>query len=185
VIAWTGERAVGDIADSPAPADASSFDEWVRPHWRAMSIVAERLAGPLAEDVLPDALLNAWRKRHQYDPSRGRVVTWLLAIVADQAFKSARWHRRRPVTVPPPDDFTHPQTTANTDPADRLDVERALHALTDRQRTAVLLHYAIGLPLADIAVVLGCSAGTVKSTLRDARSRLRPLLLSSDHPEDS
>ena len=131
-----------DIADSPAPADASSFDELVRPHWRAMSIVAERMAGPLAEDVLQDALLNAWRKRHQYDPSRGRAVTWLLAIVADQAFKSARWHRRRPVTVPAPDDLAHPPTTANTDPAERLDVERALRALTDRQRTAVLLHYA-------------------------------------------
>ena len=53
-----------------------------------------------------------------------------------------------------------------------VDLRRAADALPRRQRAAVTLHYYIDLPLAEVAEVMGCSLGTVKSTLHDARRAL-------------
>jgi RNA polymerase sigma factor (sigma-70 family) len=58
----------------------------------------------------------------------------------------------------------------------RLDVVRALSHLTARQRQAVDCVYFVGLTVVETAAVMGCAEGTVKSTLSDARSRLRKLL---------
>jgi DNA-directed RNA polymerase specialized sigma24 family protein len=66
-------------------------------------------------------------------------------------------------TEPPP---------AGCDP----DLDRAVASLPPRQRLAVDCFYYAGLSVAETAVVMGCSEGTVKSTLFDARARLRPLL---------
>ena len=55
-------------------------------------------------------------------------------------------------------------------------LEQAVSRLSRRQREAVGLHYYAGLSVAETAAVMRCSAGTVKSTLSDARARLRDLL---------
>ena len=65
---------------------------------------------------------------------------------------------------------------AGADAAASVDLERALARLTSRQRLAVDLHYYLGLKLVEVAEVMRCSEGTVKSTLSDARGRLRALL---------
>jgi RNA polymerase sigma-70 factor (ECF subfamily) len=61
---------------------------------------------------------------------------------------------------------------ASADP----DLERAVGRLAERQQLAVHLHYFVGLTVDEAAAVMSCSPGTVKSTLFDARSRLRTLL---------
>ncbi len=131
-----------------------------------MARLARRLApSGLWEDALQEALAAAWRKRTQFDASRGNARNWLLAIVADQAMKGRRRHR----LVEPLRDLADESTDSDAD----LDLRRALSRLTVRQRTAVTLHYYLGLPVAEVADILGCSAGTVKSTLSDSRARLR------------
>jgi RNA polymerase sigma-70 factor (ECF subfamily) len=133
-----------------------------------MAGFARRLSSPADwEDVLQEALAASWRKRHQFDPARGSVRNWLLAIVADQAAK--RWRRLRP--VPAEDRSAQP-----AEPALALDLARAIRSLPQRQQVAVNLYYYLGLPVAESAAVMGCTEGTVKSTLSAARSRLRELL---------
>jgi RNA polymerase sigma-70 factor (ECF subfamily) len=122
------------------------------------------------EDVLQEALSAAWRKRGQFDPARGTARNWLLAIVADQAFKNRR--RLRPVLVADPGERAAP----GADGSEQADLDAALAELTQRQRLAIGLRYYLALPVTDVAQVLGCSEGTVKSTLSDARRRLRALL---------
>jgi RNA polymerase sigma-70 factor (ECF subfamily) len=61
-----------------------------------------------------------------------------------------------------------------------LDLERTIERLSERQQLAVHLHYFVGLGIDDAAKVMGCSPGTVKSTLFDARTRLRKLLGDTD-----
>jgi RNA polymerase sigma factor (sigma-70 family) len=56
------------------------------------------------------------------------------------------------------------------------DLETAIGRLSGRQRLAVDCHYFVGLSVAETAAVMGCAEGTVKSTLNDARLRLRRLL---------
>lgn len=152
-----------------APDRQREFADWVGPHLGAMARLAARLA-PHADrdDVVQEALTRAWLKRAQYDPARGTPSVWLLAITADQARKAGR--RVRPL-------FAEPGAErAAGIPEDRVDLRRALDQLTERQRLAVDCAYFVGLTGVETAAVMGCAVGTVKSTLADARTKLRTLL---------
>ena len=144
-----------------------AFEQWVAEHWSAMRRLAERLVGPAdRDDVLQEALTAAWRSRGRFDPERGSARSWLLAITANHAKKALRRARRRePRTVEP----------AVEDPSAvvRVDLQRAVRALPERQRLAVELVYFVDLTVADAAAVLGCAEGTVKSSLSAARTALR------------
>lgn len=134
----------------------------------AMRRFAFTLVGPDdADDVVQDAAVRAWNKWTQFDPSRGSPRAWLLAIVADQV-RSRRRRRRAPVlTELPPEVLTFP----DLDPA-AIDVGHHVERLPDRQRAAVILFYYLDLSVAEMASVMGCAQGTVKSTLHDARTAL-------------
>ncbi|MEV6281642.1 RNA polymerase sigma factor [Kribbella sp. NPDC051770] len=157
------------------PADGAGFVGWVRPHLPAMARVAGRLGvGADRDDIVQEALARAWMKRGQYDADRGSASAWLLAITADQARKAAR--RVRPVTELVETDAVE----TRGDLEGRVDVEQAIGSLSARQRLAVDCFYFADLSVADTAAVMGCSEGTVKSTLSDARARLRSLLEVSE-----
>lgn len=158
------------VPDAP-PAEPGRFADWVRPHLPAMGRLAARLAPHTdRDDVVQDALVRAWLKRQTFDGRRGSPSSWLLAITADQAGKARR--RLRPVEPLDAD------PAGGTDPAAVADVDltRAVSRLSSRQRLAVDCVYFAGLSVAETAAVMGCAEGTVKSTLADARARLRPLL---------
>jgi len=137
-----------------------------------MRRLAERLAGrDDRDDVLQEALLAAWSKRESYNVSRGTVQSWLLGIVANQARKSTRGRRRSY----PLNDLDGGGTTGPAVHV-RLDVDRAIVRLASRQRMAVELFYFVGLSVREVADVMGIAEGTAKSTLADARERLRSYL---------
>ena len=161
-----------------ATVDAAEFAEWTRPALISMTRLARRLA-PNADpdDVVQEALARAWQKRAQFDAARGTPTTWLLAIVADQARASRRSRVRRLQVV---DDAAELPDPPASDSQPDLDLERAIERLADRQQLAVHLHYFVGLNVDETAAVMGCSSGTVKSTLFDARTRLRRLLGDTD-----
>jgi RNA polymerase sigma factor (sigma-70 family) len=143
------------------------FGAWVAPHLRAMSLLAARLSSDAErDDVVQEALIRAWTKRGQFDPGRGTPAAWLLAITADQARRARS--RRRPLLG------VLPGRVRPID--DELDLADAVKSLSGRQRLAVDCFYFVGLGVAETAAVMGCSEGTVKSTLSDARNRLRKLL---------
>ena len=159
------------IGDQPPEAD---FAAWVRPSLLAMTRLARRLA-PHADvdDVVQDALGRAWEKWSTYDPSRGTATVWLLAITADRARSARRSSVRRLQVV---DDAAEvPDVPFEQRTAD-VDLDRAIDGLAERQQLAVHLHYFLGLSTAECAQVMDCSVGTVKSTLFDARTRLREVL---------
>jgi RNA polymerase sigma factor (sigma-70 family) len=135
--------------------------------WRfAVSLVT----ADAAEDVVQDSLERAWRKRANFDQSRGTPTAWLLAIVADQARR--RW--RKQVTARP--DLYVSEIWEDAPDAGNVDVQRAVDRLPKRQRSAVVLFYYVDLSIAEVSDLMGCSAGTIKSTLHDARHRLSELL---------
>lgn len=162
------DDASGGGRDTPA-----DFAAWVEPELSKMSRLAARLA-PNADrdDVVQEALVRAWRKRDNYDQSRGTAATWLLAITADQARRARR--RRRPFAL------VGEITVRGRSLDDRVDVEAAVARLSQRQKLAVDCFYFVGLSVAETAAVMRCSEGTVKSTLSDARKRLRLLLEVDD-----
>lgn len=158
-----------DAGDAHAVGD---FREWVQPHLLAMGRLAARLTSATdSDDIVQEALVRAWRRRESYDPARGTPQAWLLAIVADRC----RRHRTRH-WQPASGQLVDLAAAPVADLDRSLDVERAVRGLSQRQRMAVELHYYVGLTVVEVAAVMRCSEGTVKSTLSDARRRLLPAL---------
>ena len=136
--------------------------------------LAYRITGDaaLAEDVVQDAFIGAWRNAARYEQGRGSVKTWLLSIVHHRAIDATR--RRRPTTElpepeagPTPEPLTMPDLWAEV--AGRLDrqtVVSALGMLSDVQREALELGYFGGLTQQEIAERTGAPLGTVKSRMR-------------------
>ena len=91
----------------------------------------------LAEDVVQEAFLGAWRNAARYVEGRGSVKTWLLAIVHHRAIDAVR--RRRPTTelpdveLPPPDALRLPDVWAEVAAGlDAATVQGALATLVRR-----------------------------------------------------
>jgi len=144
--------------------------------------IARRITGDdsLAEDVVQEAFLGAWRNADRYVAGRGSVKTWLLAIVHHRAIDAVR--RRRPASELPeeadgmrtPEPLTLPDVWGEV--AGRMDagaVQTALTALPAPQREALELAYFGGLSQTEIAARTGVPLGTVKSRVRLALIAMR------------
>ena len=152
---------------------ADDFAVWVSPHLTSMGYLAARLVGDAdRDDVVQEALSRAWRKRHTFDPGRGTPRAWLLAIVADRG----RRHRGRRRPVEPMNAAGVDRLSVPSADGTRVDLERAVQALPERMRLAIDCVYFVGLSVAETATVMNVAEGTVKSTLHDARARLRRML---------
>jgi RNA polymerase sigma factor (sigma-70 family) len=136
----------------------------------------------LAEDVVQDAFLGAWRNAARYVEGKGSVKTWLLSIVHHRAVDAVR--RRRPTTdlpdvdAPPPPTLTLPdiwQEVAGN--LDRAEIASALATLSDVQREAIELAYFGGLTQVEIADRTGAPLGTVKSRIRLGLLAMRQALV--------
>ena len=132
---------------------ADLFTSWVTPHLPAVARLAARLC-PSADcdDVVQEALTNAWRKWDSYRPDRGSPAAWLLAIVADQ---SRKHRRKRSGNAVLDNDDVH------IDAPQDVDLERAVRSLPRRQRLAIELHYFLDLPIDEVAAAMHCAPGTV------------------------
>jgi len=125
----------------------------------------------LAEDVVQDAFLGAWRNAERYIEGRGSVKTWLLSIVHHRAIDAVR-RRRRTTELPefeavPPPALRAPDVWSEVAASlDAVEVRAALGALSEVQREAIELAYFSGLTQQEIAERTGTPLGTVKSRMR-------------------
>jgi RNA polymerase sigma-70 factor (ECF subfamily) len=135
----------------------------------------------VAEDAVQQALAKAWERAE-----RGERIDHLAAWVTVAARNLVRsWFRRvrveRRARAALRDQPVSRESTATSD--EHVDVERALAGLTKIQRDTTVLHYYLGMSVAEIAAALGVAEGTVKSTLYRARQILAPAL-GIDDPTD-
>ncbi|MBK3566848.1 SigE family RNA polymerase sigma factor [Streptomyces sp. MBT62] len=151
-----------------------SFRDFVDSRSSALLKTAVLLSGGdrhAGEDLLQNALVKAAGRWQRIDEPeayvrrilyRQQVSRWRL-----------KWHRRE-VSVAEP-----PEADVGADAASaaelRLVMRAALSRLTARQRTVLVLRYFEDLPEADVARLLGCSVGTVRSTTHRSLARLRVL----------
>lgn len=154
--------------------------------------IAQRIThdSALAEDVVQEAFLGAWRNAGRYRPDRGSVRTWLMAIVHHRGIDAVR--RRKltselpDVEVPPPPQFQVPDVWAAVSASlDAEDIRRALGALSTVQRVAIELAYFGGLTYQEVAVRTGAPLGTVKSRIRLGLLTMRQALIVPESPPAS
>lgn len=129
----------------------------------------------VAEEVLQETILSAWRRYEQYDPARGSERAWMFGIARNAANTRDRSRRRHLRVVPT--DPTAPLPVGAEDDVDRV-VERslvvdAMRALSSDHRTVIVAAYFERRTTRDIAGALGVPEGTVKSRLHHALRALR------------
>ncbi|MCO5401393.1 RNA polymerase sigma factor [Ralstonia soli] len=131
-----------------------------------------------ADDLVQDTLERAWRYRWRFQlrPRLGAagegdgLFAWLLTIMHRLHLNALRRPDRIDLTESPPD------IPVNDDPGLRRDLLRALAALPEDQRAALLLVGLEQFAYKDAAEVLGVPVGTVMSRLSRARERMRAAL---------
>lgn len=137
----------------------------------------------LAEEVVEDTYWQAWRHAPRFDATRGRVLTWLLAIARSRAIDALRRDERFQHVELPTDGEPGHATDAAPAVLDLLEAARgdrrvhdAVAALEPRARQLVALAFFRGLTHEEIAVQAAMPLGTVKSLIRRALLQLRRLL---------
>ncbi|MFI9817663.1 SigE family RNA polymerase sigma factor [Saccharothrix variisporea] len=121
-----------------------------------------------AEDLLQTALARAWRSWSRID---GAAEPYVRRIMVNTY---ATWWRRRWRAETPTDEVPERVGESIEDAVDRREwLWDALGRLPRRQRAAVVLRYYEDLSEAEVAAVLGCSVGTVKSQTSRALAKLR------------
>ena len=151
-----------------------SFREFVEHRSSALLKTAVLLSGGdrhAAEDLLQNALIKAAGRWHRIDEPEAYV----RQILYRQQISRWRlkWPRREVSVAEPPD--ADPGVDSSSDAELRLLMRGALARLTARQRSVLVLRYFEDLPEADVARILGCSVGTVRSTTHRSLARLRSL----------
>jgi RNA polymerase sigma-70 factor (ECF subfamily) len=139
-----------------------------------------------AEDLAQEVFLRVYRARKQYTPS-AKFTTWLFRIATNLALNSLRdnRHQRMEVSIDAPasddEDALPRELPAKEMRVDEKMIEqdraefirRAVLALPEKQRAAVLLHKYEEMDYSEIAKVLECSESALKSLLFRAYESLR------------
>jgi RNA polymerase sigma-70 factor (ECF subfamily) len=125
----------------------------------------------VAEDVVQDSLLRAWRARDSLE-EEGSARHWLLTIVRRE--HARRYERKRVETVQVDELVDHESPElAVTEESEVLDMRRAIMRLPDDYREPLVLQVLMGQTTLEIAAQLGLTQGAVLTRLFRARQRLR------------
>jgi RNA polymerase sigma-70 factor (ECF subfamily) len=172
-----------DLVERARRADREAFAVLVHQVSDSLYAVAYRILRDtgLAEDALQNALVLAWRRLPKLrDPER--FEAWIHRILVhacyDESQRTRAW--RGSVTALPMELPGGPDGTSAV--ADRDELERAFRRLTVEQRAVFVLHHYLGLPLVEVAELLGIPAGTARSRLHYAIAGLRAALTAVAEP---
>ncbi len=168
--------------------DERAFETLVERHqFRVVGTIAKMLGGESdAEDIAQQVFLRVWNSAPRYNPS-AKFTTWLLTITRNLVFNEMRRRQRARLVPLDPGDAVHPppghvDSSARSPSEEIVEVElqvaltKAIAALPEAQRLAVVLRRFENMPYEDIAKVLKTSVPSVKSLLFRARTDLRERL---------
>jgi RNA polymerase sigma-70 factor (ECF subfamily) len=137
-----------------------------------------------AEELTQDVFLTAWRKAARFDPSRGRLSTWLMTIAHNLAVDRLR--RETGVTRPHlvlMDEL--PEIPSSDEEEPLMERDAAMHAiesLSDAEKRLLARVYFGGLTAREISEADGVPLGTVKTRLRTALIKVRRANQDKERP---
>jgi RNA polymerase sigma factor (sigma-70 family) len=161
--------------------DKPTFDEVVSRHGPTVLRVCRALVGQIdADDAWSETFMSALRA-YPALPDDANVEAWLVTIAHRKVIDLVRKAQRsaKPVAevpvVPAEFDFD----------GSEVDLARLLGRLSDRQRQAVIYHYLVGLPYAEVAAVVGGSPGAARRAAADGLAKLRASPAAGAHNDDT
>ncbi|MFD7445671.1 SigE family RNA polymerase sigma factor [Streptomyces sp. NPDC059909] len=151
----------------------AQFQEFVRARWSHLVRTAYLLTGDVhhAEDLTQTALAKAyrsWRRVSRSDSPEAYIRRMLVSCNSD------RFRKRRvteALTAAPPEVAGRDEAVSWA--GERSALLAALAQLPSKQRAVVVMRYWEDLSEAEVAEVLGCSTGTVKSQASKGLAKLR------------
>ena len=184
-----------EVIQAVLDGDAQRYAELVDRYQQPMRRLAFGLLGndEDAKDASQEAFVKAYQSLRRFR-GEGKFSTWLYRIVVNVCQDAYRRRARQPMVaaqvgvqdesqehgtffVDVEDPTASPRDRAANQELSRQ-LSGAINALPQRQRTAFVLHQLHGMPLEDVAAVMRCRLGTVKSHVFRAtehlRVRLRP-----------
>ena len=182
-------RSDAELLSAHVHGDSAAFGVLFSRHRDRLGAVALRTMGNPedAADGLQDGLVAAYRRAGTFRGDAA-VTTWLHRVVVNACLDRLRAAKVRRADPLPDDvetlgDRGGPTATGAEDPADRVvaserreQVLRALATLPAETRAALVLVHMEGYPVSEVAQMLDCPPGTVKSRCSRGRARLAELL---------
>lgn len=166
------------LVDQAKRGDREAFDALARTVGDRCMAIAFRILrdADRAEDAVQSALVVAWRELRTLR-DLDRFEPWLHRILTNECYAEARrrsrWSTAQVRLLPMPGNRDSAEISAIND-RDQLD--RAFRRLTLEQRSVLVFHHYVGLPLSEVADRLGIPIGTAKSRLHHATKALRASL---------
>jgi RNA polymerase sigma-70 factor (ECF subfamily) len=158
------------------------FQLLVADHSKALVGYADKLLSDrhLAEDIVQEALIRAWRHTERLYSTKGSVRGWLLTVTRNLVVDRARARAARPqevaetpITPPMVDDHADQTVTS-------VALFEALGQLSDEHRAVLIELYFNDRSVIDAAATLGVPVGTVKSRSYYALRQLRDQVNRAD-----
>ena len=161
-----------------ARGDRAAFERLYRRYYDRLFRFVMRVTGRMnvVEDVINDTMIVIWRKAGEYRAA-AQASTWIFGIAYRKALKAvARESRMAEV----PEEVVE---SGEAPPPEHLDrdglhaaIRQAVMRLPPEHRAVVDLTFFFNRSYEEVAQILDCPVGTVKSRMFHARAKLRPLL---------
>jgi RNA polymerase sigma-70 factor (sigma-E family) len=137
-----------------------------------------------AEDLVQETFIRLARRWHRV-AAMDHPVAYARRILINLALDGAQRRSRQQAELEPPGgpelaDESAARALHEID--DLAEFQWALAGLAPRERAVLMLRYWADLPVAEVAGILGCSAGTVKSTASRGAARLAQILTHNQPP---
>jgi RNA polymerase sigma-70 factor, ECF subfamily len=168
-----------------APHSASSASEFIRElmtvHGPSVLATVTRQVHDraLAEDIVQETLVRAWRNIDRFDGRDVGMRSWLLRVARNIAIDKFRAKKVRPMEVPESTALRISVPDPSEDVLRALQIRAALGRLSEAHRAVLRECYFNGSTIAETAQTLGLPIGTVKSRLSSALRNLRDQLSDS------
>jgi RNA polymerase sigma-70 factor (ECF subfamily) len=127
----------------------------------------------LAEQVLQDTFLKAWRSATQFDAQKGRLFTWLLNIARNTAIDATRTNYYKFYKNSDTDEQLERTASDNNLNPDTLGVRQLVENMDEKYRVLIEKIYFEGYTQQEIEAEMGIPIGTIKTRLRYAINELR------------
>jgi RNA polymerase sigma-70 factor (ECF subfamily) len=171
-------RTEADLVDACRAGERGAFDELVARHYDRLYRLAYTMAGPgAAADLVQETFLAALRSFPNFR-GESQLSTWLISILRNQYSLFLRGRRKSHAPLEEEGSRLAAPEPEPVEEGVRMVFER-VRELPDDLRTTLALFYVEGLKYAEIARVMECPIGTVRSRLFEARERLKKLCVEN------
>lgn len=177
-----------ELLEQARQGNDGAFAELMRRHEDRIFSLAIRMMGDRSDalDATQETFITVFRRAESF---RGESAfsTWLYRIALNTCKDLLRKRDRAPVPTEESEgaETEDPSPGPDETAALRIDLARALAALPDDYREAVMLHDVGGVPYEDIATATGVAVGTVKSRISRGRRKLARLMEQRPGPAAS